>query len=255
MSVSSMSAPSLTRYQNRVTELISSERAQTCGPQSRELYQRFHAYRFGKTLEACTRYVPAGAARVLDVGRSALTGMLAETYRDVTTLGLSLHQDTGGHREAEGIPSAVPHIEFDLNRSAEVPSWPRDSSGFDLIVYSETVEHIHIAPELSLLMLGSLLKPDGKLLVSTPNAVRLANRRRMLRGMNPFERIRYFEQNPGHFREYTASELRQMATDALLRCIAVEQIDFYRRGRQRIVPSWRDSLIAVYVRSEQRGAL
>jgi len=108
------------------------------------------------------------------------------------------------------------------------------------------IEHIYTAPELSLLLLSSLLKKDGKIVVSTPNAAALHHRLRLLRGVNPFERIRYYDKNPAHFREYTADELRNMAEVADLRCLQVERIDFYRRGKQRLFANCRDSLIVVY---------
>jgi hypothetical protein len=99
---------------------------------------------------------------------------------------------------------------------------------------------------LSLLLLSSLLREGGKIVLSTPNAAALHNRLRLLRGVNPFERIRYYDRNPGHFREYTADELRSMAEAADLRCLRVDKIDFFRHGRQRLCAAWRESLIAVY---------
>lgn len=70
--------------------------------------------------------------------------------------------------------------------------------------------------------------------------------RSALRGANPYQRLRYFSRNPGHFREYTGEELRAMAPTAALQCERIEWIDFYRGGRQRLWPRLRDSLIGVY---------
>ena len=66
----------------------------------------------------------------------------------------------GGHREV-GSLSRVGHIVFDLNLSDQCSKWPEHSNRFDLAVICETIEHLPTAPEFTLLMLSSLLKPGG----------------------------------------------------------------------------------------------
>jgi 2-polyprenyl-3-methyl-5-hydroxy-6-metoxy-1,4-benzoquinol methylase len=236
---------SCSQYQEKVRDLVEGERSHTCGAESRAAYETVHAFRFRHLLDLCRHQVPSPDASVLDVGRSGLTALLTSYYHSVATIGLELDADDGGHRENAALVR-IPHIVFDLNRSADVAAWPQTPGAFDLIVYSETIEHIHVAPEFTLLMLSSLLKDGGKIVVSTPNAASLRNRICLLLGINPFERIRYYPMNPGDFREYTARELRDMAEVAGLRCLRSEWIDFYRRGRQSWVASLRDSLIAIY---------
>jgi len=234
------------RYQEKVRHLVDSERSLTCGAESRAEYEKVHAYRFRRLLDLCRHQVPSRDASVLDVGRSGLTALLAGYYHSVATIGLDLDEDDGGHRENMILDDRIPHIVFDLNRSADVAAWPQRPEAFDLIVYSETVEHVHAAPELTLLMFSWLLKEGGKIVMSTPNAATLQHRALLLLGVNPFERIRYYPKNPGHFREYTARELRDMAGVVDLRCQEIERIDFYQRGRQGMIASLRDSLIAIY---------
>ena len=64
----------------------------------------------------------------------------------------------------------------------------------------------------------------GVLVVQTPNAVSLPRRLAMLGGRNPYELIREDATNPGHFREYTAAELRRYAAVAGL---AVESLSHH----------------------------
>src|SRR5205814_4790582 len=120
----------------------------------------------------------------------------------------------------------VPHIVCDLNRSCDAASWPGDKSRFDLIVFAETIEHLHTPPEFALMMLGSLLKPGGLLLVTTPNAAGLSRRIRLLFGYHPYEKIRYFSHNPGHFREYTRREMIEMGQTAGLEVRECRTINF-----------------------------
>ena len=81
-------------------------------------------------------------------------------------------------------------------------------------MFAEVLEHLYTAPELVLPYLRELLVPGGVLLLQTPNAVAFRKRAKMVLGVNPFERIRTERDNPGHFREYTASELRELLVGA-----------------------------------------
>ena len=75
------------------------------------------------------------------------------------------------------------------------------------MVAAEVIEHVHTAPELVFRCLATLLRPDGRLIVQTPNAAALPHRVELLFGRNPFERIRLDPADPGHYREYTVDEL------------------------------------------------
>jgi hypothetical protein len=99
-----------------------------------------------------------------------------------------------------------------------VPEWP-DCGQFDLIVFSEVIEHLAVAPEYTLAFLRSLLTGRGVLICTTPNAAEIAKRLRMLAGRNPYERLRLYALNPGHIREYTRQELCQIAESVGLRCL------------------------------------
>ncbi|MGM0443598.1 MAG: class I SAM-dependent methyltransferase [Fibrobacterota bacterium] len=124
---------------------------------------------------------------------------------------------------------------------------------FDLIMFSEVMEHLPTAPELVLLMFTRMLKPGGCILLSTPNRTTIRSRARMLIGRNPEKRIRCFSANPGHFREYTASELREIASAALLEVVFVRTINFNSPAGDifaplKVFPAFRDSLMAVFQR-------
>ena len=95
-------------------------------------------------------------------------------------------------------------------------SLPFSDDSFDFAIFSEVIEHIppQAIPRI-LIDIRRTLRPDGQLILTTPNAVRLRNRLRFLAGYNIFE-------NPanqiggtfGHLREYTCSELVEMVTSA-----------------------------------------
>jgi SAM-dependent methyltransferase len=200
----------------RLAELLEAEKIRSCGTASMQDYLALHHERFSDILRISRSYVPNAEARVLDVGRSELTAYLAGFYKNIHTLGFDPSLDDGGHREVSSLEH-VPHITFDLLSSAQVKTWP-SCGKFDLIVFSEVIEHLSLAPEYVLAALRSLLADDGILVCTTPNAAALSKRVRLFLGQHPYERLRLYAMNPGHVREYTGSELRQICRSVGLQC-------------------------------------
>lgn len=237
-------------FAERIRRFVDQEQERTSSPAAATTYARNQALRFEKTYELCCQLVPETKAVVCDVGRSPFTERLSNRFAAVWSLGLPLDTDDGGHRETNALRD-VKHIDFDLNTSIDVAGWPRETVRFDLVVCAETIEHLHTPPEFAFMMLGSLLKPGGLLLVTTPNACNIARRLKLLLGSNPFERIRYYSRNPGHFREYTRSEMIEMGETAGLEVRECRTINFYKQRLAifdwlKLPAPFRDSLVAVY---------
>jgi SAM-dependent methyltransferase len=169
-----------------------------------DAYSLLHAPRYAELLTLLDEYIRP-ESKVLDIGRSRLTGLIKETYGvTVDSLGFTRDGPT-----AEGT-----NYWYDLNRAQDPERWRRDLSGYDVIVMAEVIEHLYTAPTLVLRYLHSLLAEGGVLVVQTPNAVALHKRMKMLVGRHPFEKIREEAANPGHFREYTRTELAAAAEAA-----------------------------------------
>lgn len=168
-------------------------------------YAAFHRPRFDFLVEAVRPYATRPGCRLLDVGASPLTTRL------VTELGVRA-ESLG--LEADGEQAGIPHHRFDLNDAQYRERWRTDIGPYDVVVFAEVIEHLYTAPELVLAYLREIVAPSGILLVQTPNAVAFRKRAKMLLGLNPFERIRPSRDNPGHFREYTARELRELLAGA-----------------------------------------
>jgi Methyltransferase domain len=203
--------------EDALSRMRDAEKAVTCGRESGRSYLSTHRARFAEIMRLCRTYVADPSARLLDIGRSELTAYLRDFYGNVHSLGLDPGADDGGHRETKTMDD-VPHITFDLLRSDRVCEWP-DCGRFDLIVFSEVIEHLSVAPEYTLGLLRALLTEKGVLICTTPNAADIAKRLRMLAGRNPYERLRLYALNPGHIREYTRQELCSIAESVGLRCL------------------------------------
>jgi hypothetical protein len=244
-----MKNSSLETSRNIIQNLKDSEWKYTSSDESRIQYLQDHKNRFEKTISICKNLVPNKKSRILDVGRSYFTGLLSKEYEDVWSIGFGDSVDIGGHRSYETEQCKIQHIEFDLNNSKYLDRWPKVKIYYDLIVYAETIEHLMVAPEYSLLCLSTLLAPKGILLLTTPNAVTFSKRLRLFSGKNPFEQIRLLSENPGHFREYTLDELCAIGSRCNLKICYRQFVNFYNHKDiskiifKNIIPSFRDSLV------------
>ncbi|RLC54010.1 MAG: hypothetical protein DRH79_01960 [Candidatus Cloacimonadota bacterium] len=193
-------------YKEVVNKWIETEKEKTCSRDSQERYEKMHKRRFSILYKYITQNFPNKELKVLDVGRSHFTKTLQNYYKNVTTIGFAPDYDEGGHRLLDQI--TCKHLTFDLKQAKNVDIWPEEK--FDLIIFAEVIEHLSEAPEFALLMFHSLLTNNGHLLCTTPNAAALFRRYKLFFGNQPYSKIRYFSNNPGHYREYTKRELYEM---------------------------------------------
>ena len=222
-------------------------RAQTMGPDARSYWLR-HARRFEFVLRYLQTHTLPGPRRVLNVGPSFETVMLADIFPDwgIDTLG-------EGRDERFVLPSPSRHFNFDLQGAADPRRWPDLGGRYDLIVFMEVLEHLNLPPRDVLAFLGAQLADGGILMLTTPNAAWLKNRLKLLRGRNPFEPLR--PGGGGHIRESTLTEMRTAAGEAGLECAAAKQCGlydfagandrFYDAFANATLPSLRRSLFLV----------
>jgi SAM-dependent methyltransferase len=177
-------------------------------------YWRFHRNRYfwtGNLLNELIEQLRSKRGNkitLLDIGLCYQTLLFLKLFPDI-----SIH--TLGYRDGRYIPDGkIKHIDFDLNDTYYPEKCsPEDFSNYDVITMLEVIEHLYTSPLQVFMYLNQLLRPGGLLVVQTPNAVSLSKRIAMLKGYNPFERIREnMRENPGHFRESTRHELCHMAT-------------------------------------------
>ena len=222
-------------------------RAQTMGPDARAYWPR-HARRFEFVLRHLQTHTPPGPRRVLDIGPSFETALLAAVFPDwrIATLG-------EGRDERFVLPPPSRHFTFDLHAAAAPRRWPDFAVRYDTIVFMEVLEHLNVPPRDVLAFLGAQLADDGCLLLTTPNAAWLKNRLKLLRGRNPFEPLR--PGGGGHIRESTLAELRTAAQEAGLECAVAKHCGlygftgakdrFYNALANATLPSLRRSLFLV----------
>jgi SAM-dependent methyltransferase len=93
--------------------------------------------------------------------------------------------------------------------NVEAEPFPYPDASFDLALFCEIIEHLPNDPVHALAEIHRVLRqPEGRLVLTTPNAVRLESLLRISRGQNVYEPLSGHGTYGRHNREYTAEELR-----------------------------------------------
>jgi SAM-dependent methyltransferase len=90
---------------------------------------------------------------------------------------------------------------------------PYEDQTFDVVNFSETLEHLNFNPLPVVKELYRVLKPGGIVLITTPNALRLGSRIRLLMGHNIFADLKnlcWGDPYSAHYREYSLSEVAKL---------------------------------------------
>ena len=168
-----------------------------------------HSRRFASDVDQVTRFVPAGA-KILEVGARhyfLTKALLARDY-DMTVLDAYPASDA----ERAMMPGAG-YLQCDLDTDRV----PAEDGTFDAVICNEVFEHLRIDLIHSLSELFRVLKPGGRLLLSTPNLRSVTGIYNFLiRGQayscigDVYENFRHVRNGPGnmgHIREYTSKEV------------------------------------------------
>lgn len=138
---------------------------------------------------------------VLEIGTSRFSRQLKQVCPDWEIHTLDLGPSLREVSESAGLT-------FHCGDILQPLPTPRDY--YDLIIFSEVIEHLQGNPRKALRHLLQSLKPGGRLLLTTPNLSRLLNRVKMLIGRAPVPEIGPPEWWGGHMREYTFPEISSM---------------------------------------------
>ena len=131
---------------------------------------------------------------------------------------------------------------------------------FDMIMLNDVIEHLHESPKDILLSLLHLLKDDGILFITVPNAGNIKKRLSLLTGgtnLPSFERYYWYPGLwRGHIREYVYNDLINLSNfldlnvelidgcDHMLENVPPWLIPFYKFVTQ-FFPKWKDSWLLV----------
>jgi SAM-dependent methyltransferase len=118
---------------------------------------------------------------------------------------------------------------------AETERFPFDDDSFDLVIWSEVIEHLTKDPVHTLGQIHRVLKPGGCVVISTPNSSRADNVIALARGHNIYDPYHLGAVLGGsrHSREYTYQELTDLVKGCGFAVDRAEDIDIYPTTSRR----------------------
>jgi SAM-dependent methyltransferase len=102
----------------------------------------------------------------------------------------------------------IPYFHFNL----ETDHFPFANETFDLVCFCEIIEHLIYDPVKVIRKIRSVLKPEGYLILTTPNILRSENIKRLIDGENISDPYSGYGPYGRHNREYTLSEIESLLT-------------------------------------------
>ncbi|HUU95437.1 MAG TPA: class I SAM-dependent methyltransferase [Phycisphaerae bacterium] len=126
---------------------------------------------------------------------------------------------------------------------------PLSDESFDVVILAEVFEHLRVSPLRALVEIRRILRPEGLLLLTTPNIARLSNILSLLRAQNIIESLpdddaglNHITDNMTHIREYTMQELTVLMTRAGYKIIKSVHSSAPDRAAPRERYGWRKRL-------------
>jgi SAM-dependent methyltransferase len=210
-------------------------------------YPRYRT-RYHRLLSEYAKLAPESPCNVLDIGGGQFAVLAKSLWGDTCTAA-----DIGGE-----------HLEYVASLGIRTVRWNLCSneqpfnSEFDVVFFSEVIEHLPIPGHVVLERLRNCLLPGGLLLCSTPNLYRLRNIVYLAAGVPIFDNFRIPDQRGlGHVLEYSKSHLEWQLERAGFCDINVAFHQFHHHPNRLaprilswmfyplfLVPRLRDNLVA-----------
>lgn len=160
-----------------------------------------------RVINAIAKYLPDTGGSVLDIGTGM--GIAARCSRRFGARVISVDSlAASGTAAIENVKLAgVDAFSCDVERE----KLPAESNSIDCVVFTDVIEHLIHSPKPVLMEIFRVLKPGGVCIATTPNAMRLTVRLRVLFGFTNWANIhQYFDDinHYGHHHEYTIDEFK-----------------------------------------------
>ena len=183
-------------------------------------YIKFHKIRYCYLLNHLVHLVNNAQeekVRILDIGPMHQTVLFRKSIDNliVDTMGEDFITNELSQDEV--------HYEIDLNYTENF-KYPIDRK-YDVITFSEVIEHLYTKPEIVLQFISRFLKNKGYLILQTPNGLAIHHRIKLLFGIHPYQQINEYRNN--HFREYSLKELEDIYANCGLKVIHKEIKNYF----------------------------
>lgn len=92
--------------------------------------------------------------------------------------------------------------------------FPYDDEFFDYVLFCEVIEHLIKDPIQVIQQIHRVLKPNGTLILTTPNVARASNIEKLQKGENIYDPYSGYGVYGRHNREYTVNELSEILSNS-----------------------------------------
>jgi SAM-dependent methyltransferase len=162
-----------------------------------------------RLIEACQRYIgQSKRPTVLDIGTGR--GICPRFFAKTGARSLTVDFPAAGAGNAALRNAALAGVET-READCSCEPLPLESDSVDCVCLLDVIEHLPHSPRHLLREIARVLRPGGVCITSTPNAVRLTARLKVLLGHSNWPHVADYHDLPfhaGHHHEYTESELR-----------------------------------------------
>jgi SAM-dependent methyltransferase len=185
-------------------------------------YRLFHARRFWRSLQLMQKWGPTGEVRqILELGAMPyyFTALVNHCFSGVQVTGVNVRAGIWEDSAKAGPSLESVTLKHGANRQDNIPiqvfniettRFPFPDSTFDWVLCMEIIEHLAYSPTNMLAEAHRVLKPGGRILLSTPNAIDLRKTVNMLINRSSAFPYSGYGIYGRHNREFTLEELRSL---------------------------------------------
>ncbi len=167
-------------------------------------------YRFVKTLQL----IPVNSqGRILEIGSNPyFLSILLKKFRKLDWFGSNFFSTpTNSISQTVVNEKYVEQYTFESKLfNIENDTFPFPDEHFDYVLFCEVIEHLIKDPIHALKDVHRVLKPNGTLILTTPNVARYSNIQKLQKGENIYDPYSKYGIYGRHNREYTVKELSEI---------------------------------------------
>jgi len=173
--------------------------------ESADPYHRVHAARLARTAEIIYHEI-GQVQRVLELGTSGFVPLLFNRLLPDTEVHVTHFDPTNKTIQDINIALGENTITAKaFNIDLEKDNIPMSNERYDAVICCEVLEHMEIDPMFMLAEVNRVIKPNGKLLLTTPNITSSRALHKILNGYEPHFYMQYHKSREYHRHNYEYS--------------------------------------------------